>query len=394
MVSTRSVYSYAGHEYIYMWSPFSLVVSSVYLSSRHIVIIIDRLSVGIGLSTVRGSGTSGYVQTNKFHIRGRNPLRPEDSREDVKHAVVHRKPNAAILEHNEKREIEVKVEALREKLEEEGLEEEEIEERLNTYRTELQSKRVQQAGANRQEPSAKDKLGMDTHQLAFRKAQQMEKLKNAFGYKKDIIEGEAFDQELQEQRRQQRHEEREARRIEYEQRKATFERHRDDERVDGKKPHGVEDLGEYRERRNLPGKEKGLPAASPNDKNTYFPERRRSPRERDDSDKNGYDTRRRRSRERRHRTPSPSPEDDEEEGEFRQRWRAGYRSRSQSRSRSRSRSRRRSRSRSRSRGRPYLSRSRSRSWDRGRSKYRSSPSTESTSYDSGSRSPPRSRRRL
>lgn len=361
-------------------SPFSLVISSVYMNSRH---IINRLSVGIGLSTVRGSGTSGYVQTNKFHIRGRNPQRAEDSQEDVKQSVVHRKPNAAILEHNEKREIEVKVEALREKLEEEGLEEEMIEERLTTYRTELQSKRVQQAGANRQEASAKDKLGMDTHEVAFRKAQQMEKLKNAFGYKEDIIEGEAFDWELQEQRRQQRHEEREARRIEYEQRKATFERQRDEERVDGKKPHGVEeDLDEYRERRYLPDEGRGLPAASPIGKNTYFIERRRSPRERDDSDNDGYDTRRRRSRERRHRTPSPSPEDDEEEGEFRQRRRAGYRSRS------------RSRSPSRGRGRRYLSRSRSRSRDRGRSRYRSSPSTESTSYDSDSRSPPRSRRRL
>jgi len=67
---------------------------------------------------VRGSGTSGYVQTNKFNIRG-PPSRNERGGRDGngEKSDVHRKPNKDILEHNRKREIEVKVMELRVKLE-------------------------------------------------------------------------------------------------------------------------------------------------------------------------------------------------------------------------------------------------------------------------------------
>ena len=77
---------------------------------------------GIGLTTVRGTGTSGYVQTNKFNIRGAHSRdeRGRGGRDGSgEKSDVHRKPNKDILEHNRKREIEVKVMELRVKLEDE-----------------------------------------------------------------------------------------------------------------------------------------------------------------------------------------------------------------------------------------------------------------------------------
>jgi serine/arginine repetitive matrix protein 2 len=71
---------------------------------------------------VRGTGTSGYVQTNKFNIRGapsRNERGHGGRDGNGEKSDVHRKPNKDILEHNRKREIEVKVMELRVKLEDE-----------------------------------------------------------------------------------------------------------------------------------------------------------------------------------------------------------------------------------------------------------------------------------
>lgn len=73
---------------------------------------------GIGLLTPRGSGTSGYVQTNKFNLRVQPQLSLEE-RDDMK-APKQNKPNLDIIEHNRKREIELKVEEMRLLLEEQG----------------------------------------------------------------------------------------------------------------------------------------------------------------------------------------------------------------------------------------------------------------------------------
>lgn len=73
---------------------------------------------GIGLLTARGSGTSGHVQTNKFNLRGRPPPR-QDFNED-REMPVNKQPNTAILEHNKKREIELKVAQMVAELEDAG----------------------------------------------------------------------------------------------------------------------------------------------------------------------------------------------------------------------------------------------------------------------------------
>lgn len=64
---------------------------------------------------------------------------------------------------------------------------------------------------------------METHEMAARKLQQMDKLKDAFGIEGDINEGDAFNKELQEQKRQQRQAEREQRQAEREQKQAEWE---------------------------------------------------------------------------------------------------------------------------------------------------------------------------
>ena len=77
---------------------------------------------GIGLSTVRGSGTSGHVQANKFAVRNRagNSGYGPDRRNGTSSSSRPKQPNAAILEHNRLREIEVKLAELEDELEEKG----------------------------------------------------------------------------------------------------------------------------------------------------------------------------------------------------------------------------------------------------------------------------------
>jgi len=75
---------------------------------------------GIGLQTARGSGTNGYVQRNLGHVR-RN-RRKTGYRRMEEHAIpkAHREPNAEILEHQRKRQVEVKCMELQVEMEDRG----------------------------------------------------------------------------------------------------------------------------------------------------------------------------------------------------------------------------------------------------------------------------------
>jgi hypothetical protein len=78
------------------------------------------MSDNVGLSTPRGSGTSGYVQRNLAHMRPRDRAAPyPKDLESMRHKQ--RQPDKGILEHERKREVEVKVFELRDRLEDEGL---------------------------------------------------------------------------------------------------------------------------------------------------------------------------------------------------------------------------------------------------------------------------------
>ncbi len=77
------------------------------------------MSSNVGLSTPRGSGTSGYVQRNLSALKPRNNIAPYPKDfETFKHRQ--RQPDKEILEHDRRREIEVKVFELRDRLEDEG----------------------------------------------------------------------------------------------------------------------------------------------------------------------------------------------------------------------------------------------------------------------------------
>ena len=79
------------------------------------------MSSNVGLSTPRGSGTSGYVQRNLSHLRPRETFAPYPrDAEATKQQHRPRQPDAKILAHDRAREIEVKVFDLRDQLEDEG----------------------------------------------------------------------------------------------------------------------------------------------------------------------------------------------------------------------------------------------------------------------------------
>lgn len=76
------------------------------------------MSDNVGLSTPRGSGTSGYVTRNLAQMRPRDrDLNSSKDPDSFRHTQ--RQPDKGILEHDRKREIEVKVFELRDELEEE-----------------------------------------------------------------------------------------------------------------------------------------------------------------------------------------------------------------------------------------------------------------------------------
>jgi hypothetical protein len=81
------------------------------------------MTSNVGLSTPRGSGTSGYVQRNLSYLKPRDNAAPyprdlDAMRQQQRHRQ--RKPDKDILEHDRRREVEVRVFELRDKLEDEG----------------------------------------------------------------------------------------------------------------------------------------------------------------------------------------------------------------------------------------------------------------------------------
>ncbi|KAI0538484.1 cwf21-domain-containing protein [Xylaria digitata] len=146
------------------------------------------MSDNVGLSTPRGSGTSGYVQRNLAHLKPRDRDRGAPYPRDLDH-LKHRQrqPDKGILEHDRKREVEVKVFELRDQLEDEGVEEDEIDRRCDALRKELQEK-MNKAGGT----SAGPRRGLKAHQvheLADAKIKESERLRNALKISKDYQEG-------------------------------------------------------------------------------------------------------------------------------------------------------------------------------------------------------------
>ncbi|XP_028793740.1 serine/arginine repetitive matrix protein 2-like [Neltuma alba] len=141
---------------------------------------------GIGLQTPRGSGTNGYIQSNKFFVKPKISKVAENTRgyeADQGTAGVTRKPNREILEHDRKRQIPLKLVILEDKLIDQGYSDAEIAEKLDEARKKLELEAAAEESDGPMPLSMAEKKVSDTqtHQIAARKEKQMETLKAALG---------------------------------------------------------------------------------------------------------------------------------------------------------------------------------------------------------------------
>ena len=144
------------------------------------------MSSNVGLTTPRGSGTSGYVQRNLSNLRPRDNSFSPYPTDSLKHRQ--RQPNAEILEHDRLRQIEVQVFELCDKLEDEEVEEDEIEAQTEALRRKLLSSTDGDLGRG----DGKGKKGLKVHQvheLAKAKIEESERLRRALGIREDYEEG-------------------------------------------------------------------------------------------------------------------------------------------------------------------------------------------------------------
>ncbi|PWY80962.1 hypothetical protein BO94DRAFT_626051 [Aspergillus sclerotioniger CBS 115572] len=120
------------------------------------------MSSNVGLSTPRGSGTSGYVQRNFAFMKPRNagygapypPVSGANNFSPADRPFKQRQPDKQILEHDRRRAIEVKVMEERERLEELN---EEIELREKEGKKTQKEKEVKEEEEDEKEDGEKDK---------------------------------------------------------------------------------------------------------------------------------------------------------------------------------------------------------------------------------------------
>ncbi|KAK0722996.1 cwf21 domain-containing protein [Lasiosphaeria miniovina] len=139
----------------------------------------------VGLSTPRGSGTSGYVQRNLAHTRPRDKAAPYQPRESDNLRHKQRLPDKGLLEHERKREVEVKVFELRDQLEEKGVGEDEIDAKCDALRKQL----LADMDSKRNVPGPTRLRMHQVHELADAKIKESERLRQALKISKDYEEG-------------------------------------------------------------------------------------------------------------------------------------------------------------------------------------------------------------
>jgi hypothetical protein len=161
-------------------------IASQFLETNKPLLLLNIMSANVGLNTPRGSGTSGYVQRNLSYIKPRAagagaPYNPDDF---AKHKQ--RQPDAEILEHDRKRRIEVKVFELRDRLEDEGVDEDDIDDQVAEYRKKLEAEEGKNQGRG---TDARGLKGYQVHDLAKAKMEETEKMRRAFKISDNYEEG-------------------------------------------------------------------------------------------------------------------------------------------------------------------------------------------------------------
>ncbi|KAH7460882.1 Pre-mRNA-splicing factor CWC21 [Phytophthora ramorum] len=167
---------------------------------------------GIGLRTVRGSGTNGYVQRNLSYVnasRTRQTLarnqRSGGSSGDFGARKNRPPPNADILLHEQKRKVELQLLEMSLEMEDRDCDPEEIQDKVKRERERLLARLNGGGGGGRD----KTQDAESSHARQKRKEEENKRIKDAFGIATDYVAGESFDPEMQEQRRQERKEQRE-----------------------------------------------------------------------------------------------------------------------------------------------------------------------------------------
>lgn len=141
---------------------------------------------GVGLTTPRGSGTSGYVQKNlAFVNKTTNRMKFQKELEILKANPPKppKKPNQEILQHEQKRLIEIQLIKFSKKLREEGAEESEIQEKVKVVREYLHQK-LEQAPILTEGSS---------HSKIFKKFEEIKRFEEAFKIDKNYVPGSGFD---------------------------------------------------------------------------------------------------------------------------------------------------------------------------------------------------------
>ncbi|KAL2389457.1 hypothetical protein RJ035_002255 [Blastomyces gilchristii] len=166
------------------------------------------MSSNVGLSTPRGSGTSGYVQRNLSFLKPRDagyggaPYPPPSATgantdRQSNGSFKQRKPDQQILEHDRRRAIEVKILEERDRLEEanEGRLVGELEEELKGGGLGGGDSRRGQLGARdgeRVKGGRKQFKTYQVHELAEAKIEESERLRRALGIRGDGKQGDEW----------------------------------------------------------------------------------------------------------------------------------------------------------------------------------------------------------
>ncbi|KAH9440706.1 hypothetical protein MJO29_009457 [Puccinia striiformis f. sp. tritici] len=154
----------------------------------------------IGLTTPRGSGTSGYVQKNLSQPRQQDHHHHHNRNSDSHSYHQHEqqaKPDQSILDHQRKRRIENKCLELQVELEEQQeLSEDQIESQVDSLRQKLlkDDDRLLTHTNGPLKPH-------ESHEIAELKIKENEKFRNALQVSKNYKEGQSFDKEFQAQKK-------------------------------------------------------------------------------------------------------------------------------------------------------------------------------------------------
>ncbi|KAA8521016.1 hypothetical protein F0562_011696 [Nyssa sinensis] len=131
--------------------------------------------------TPRGSGTNGYIQSNKFFVKPKSGKVVIDGKgfgADQGTAGISKKANKDILEHDRKRQIQLKLVILEDKLTDQGYTEAEIADKLEEAKRNLEAAAEEGTGGATTDKRISE---TQTHQIAARKEKQLETLRAALG---------------------------------------------------------------------------------------------------------------------------------------------------------------------------------------------------------------------